>query len=98
VVEFLFQRLALRELRSALSWYGERSEKARQGFRRAVFEAMDRIDKNPEAHAIIVAPYRIARIRRYPYTLIFDVRLNKVIYIIAVGHTSRRPGYWQRRK
>jgi toxin ParE1/3/4 len=34
--------------------------------------------------------------RRFPYTLLYRNDLHP-IYIIAIAHTSRRPGYWKKR-
>jgi len=33
---------------------------------------------------------------RFPYTVFYSNTLHEV-YIIAVAHTSRRPGYWKTR-
>jgi len=33
---------------------------------------------------------------RFPYRLIYRVR-DEDVYIVAIAHTSRRPGYWQNR-
>jgi plasmid stabilization system protein ParE len=36
---------------------------------------------------------RRARVRRYPYLVIYEVWAEQVV-IVAVAHTSLRPGYW----
>jgi hypothetical protein len=33
---------------------------------------------------------------RFPYRVIYRVR-DEDIYIVAIAHTSRRPGYWKDR-
>jgi len=36
------------------------------------------------------------RMERFPYTIFYSNNLREV-YILAVAHTSRRPGYWKTR-
>ena len=35
--------------------------------------------------------------RKFPFSLIYSVE-GSLIWIIAVAHQSRRPGYWRKRK
>jgi plasmid stabilization system protein ParE len=39
------------------------------------------------------ASNRQLRVTRFPYNVVYRVREND-IYVVAVAHTSRRPGYW----
>ena len=39
---------------------------------------------------------RIRKIRRFKYNLIYVVRRDSIL-IVAVAHTSKRPGYWSYR-
>jgi toxin ParE1/3/4 len=36
------------------------------------------------------------RMVRFPYTVFYSNNLHEV-YIVAIAHTSRRPGYWKTR-
>jgi hypothetical protein len=36
-------------------------------------------------------------LRKFPFTLIYRERPSGVIQIVAVAHTSRKPGYWKHR-
>ena len=40
--------------------------------------------------------FRRLRMRRFPYVVIYECREDHIL-IVAVAHTSRRPGYWLRR-
>jgi plasmid stabilization system protein ParE len=40
---------------------------------------------------------RLFPIGRYPYSILYRVN-DGLVYISAVAHHSRRPGYWQMRK
>ena len=36
---------------------------------------------------------RRARVKRHPYLLVYAVMAEHVV-VLAVAHTSRKPGYW----
>jgi toxin ParE1/3/4 len=95
--EIIFHRLASRELRAAGEWYRARSEATRGRFRQAILEALDRIDRDPVMPPTIVGGYRRVKLRQFPFLLIYELRPDDRILVVAVAHTSRRPGYWRRR-
>jgi hypothetical protein len=39
---------------------------------------------------------RLAALKRFPFTLPYQIR-NEDVVVLALAHTSRRPGYWSRR-
>ena len=96
--EAIFHRLAARELKEASAWYAARSITARRRFREAVAVALDCITANPLSHALLIGHYRYRQTRRFPYVLVFEVRDDKSVFVVAVAHTSRRPGYWRNRR
>jgi plasmid stabilization system protein ParE len=96
--QVIFHRLAAREFRAARDWYAARSPDVAERFRMAVDRAVDRIEANAGALPVFVRAYRWVRISRFPYVLIFQLHSPGVVMIVAVAHTSRRPGYWRRRK
>ena len=92
-----FHPEADQELAEAQSWYRERSEVAAQAFALELDHAI---------LSIVEAPLRWPQGRRgerqfildrFPYTLLYRVRADH-IFITAVAHQSRRPGYWRHRK
>jgi len=96
--QILFHRLAAREYRSARNWYRARSVKVAQRFGMAVDRAADRIIADAESLPVLTGTYRYARIARFPYVLVFRRTQEDVVMVVAVAHTSRRPGYWRRRR
>jgi toxin ParE1/3/4 len=40
---------------------------------------------------------RIARLDRFPFALAYQIQADEIV-ILALAHTSRRPGYWSRRR
>jgi plasmid stabilization system protein ParE len=94
----VFHRLASREVLAAKSWYQSRSELTHQRFHRALAESVDRVMVNPTAFSALTGRFRYVRLRRFPYILIFELRADNTVFVVAVAHTSRRPGYWRGRK
>ena len=95
--QVVFHRLAAKEYRSARDWYAARSVEVADRFRIAVDRATRRIATQRETLARLGRKYRWVRVSRFPYLLIFRERSPNVIMVVAVAHTSRRPGYWRRR-
>src|SRR5260370_734149 len=40
---------------------------------------------------------RICAIKKFPYLVVYQITAN-LIAVLAIAHTSRRPGYWRRRR
>lgn len=91
-----FHQLALSEYRKARRRYARGNIEVAQRFVREVTDALERIAIDPEAHPIEADHFRWARVRRFPYRLIFE-RDSLGVFIVAVAHNARRPGYWRRR-
>ena len=96
--EVFFQREAAREYRSARKWYAVRSPRAAERFRMAVAAAVDRIETLGESLPEIERPYHMVRVKRFPYILVFRLGISREFRVVAVAHTSRRPGYWHGRR
>ena len=94
----VFHRLAAREYCSARDWYADRAVEAAENFRLAVDRAVSRISSQSESLPKLGPVYRFARVRRFPYVLIFRERSPESIMVLAVAHTSRRPSYWRGRR
>ncbi|MSR58224.1 MAG: type II toxin-antitoxin system RelE/ParE family toxin [Planctomycetaceae bacterium] len=97
MIRVRFHRLAARELRAAHGWYQRRDRAAAARFLIAVDSATARIRIDPDSLPFERRHCRSIRVQRYPYRLVFERLEPGFILIIAVAHTSRRPGYWSRR-
>ena len=89
---------ALAEIRLARAWYQERSADAGRRFVDAIEEAVERIRGAPRSFVRVQLPQsdvelRRARLRRFPYSLVF-VERDSLTAIIAIAHDKRRPLYW----
>ncbi len=59
-------------------------------------EALARILSDAESYPKIKAEIRSAKLKRFPFQIIFRVR-DDTVEICAIAHHSRRPGYWMHR-
>lgn len=97
-MEVRFQTSAVREYLLARRYYSRIDSKLADRFRSAVDAVISRITTNPDSFPQTANGFRGVRVKRFPYILFFKVLNTKSIGIYAVGHTSRRPGYWRRRR
>ena len=88
------------EILEASAYYEDAREGLGDDFLDCVQEGFARIAEAPEAQSpapgVEDVEVRIARIRRFPYHLIF-LELPDEIRVVAVAHVRRRPGYWLER-
>jgi plasmid stabilization system protein ParE len=84
------------ELADARSWYRERSQIAARAFVTEVTRALRRISENPKAWPRTRSNEHRFVFKRFPYSIIYRIRCDEV-FITAIAHHRRRPGYWRRR-
>ena len=92
-----FHHEADEELAEAQNWYRERSEVAAQAFALEIDHAIESIAEAPLRWPQGRRGERRFTLDRFPYTVLYRVRADHV-FITAVAHQSRRPGYWHHRK
>ena len=63
---------------------------------REIYSTIRRIVENPNAWPKSSSRTRRCFTKRFRYQIIYQIR-NDEIHIVAVAHTSRRPGYWKSR-
>jgi plasmid stabilization system protein ParE len=87
---------ALSELKSAISWYMERSETAALNFASASETAIAQIVASPQRWPNHEHGTRRFVLQRFPYAIVYRERAL-TIQIVAIPHARRRPGYWKDR-
>ena len=92
-----FIQLARRELMRAAAFYDRRVPGLGDRLLESVGRSIADIRAFPNAHSAVDAIHRRCLIRVFPYALIYRQEPD-AIWIIALANTSRRPGYWRRRK
>lgn len=84
------------ELEDARRWYRERNQIAGRAFVTEVLRALGIIAASPDAWQQTRANERRFVLKRFPYSIIYRIRENE-IFITALAHQRRLPGYWHSR-
>jgi plasmid stabilization system protein ParE len=92
-----FHPEAHKELTEGQEWYEARSEVAAQAFALEVDHAIGRILEAPLTFPIGRRGERRFVFDRFPYAILYRVGKNGV-FVTAVAHQRRRPGYWRNRR
>jgi plasmid stabilization system protein ParE len=98
VKPFQFSIPASDELTGAIRRYEVRRSGLGREFYDAVCRTIDLIQTHPEIGTPRTGrfPNRQFRVAGFPYKVVYRVREDD-IYVVAIAHTSRRPGYWKDR-
>jgi hypothetical protein len=89
----IFHPEAQEEMIESARFYEGRSEGLGSDFLAAVVETTRRIEQFPEAGLVERANLRK---RLIPFTLLYEIQPDR-IFIAAVMHQHRQPGYWKKR-
>ncbi len=95
---FQFSTPASEELAAAVRWYEARRSGLGADFYDAVVRTVDFIRTHPDLGTPRTGrlPNRQLLVTGFPYKIVYRVR-DHDLYVVAVAHTSRRPGYWKDR-
>jgi len=93
---FLIHPSAVEEAEKATRWYRERSAGSAVQFVEEVNDAIERILASPQRWP--AGPYGTRKflLHRFPFAVVYR-ELPSTIYVLAVAHGHRRPGYWKNR-
>jgi plasmid stabilization system protein ParE len=92
----VFHEEALAEMLGSASYYEERSDGLGWDFLTSVEQATQRVTEFPEAGPVIRGDVRKRLVAGFPFTVLYSIEPDE-IFIVAVMHQSRRPGYWMKR-
>lgn len=84
------------ELDSAVAYYENRRRGLGLELEREVFRATDAIREAPGRWTVHKGDVRKYALHRFPFTVFFLV-IDDTVWIVAVAHAARRPGYWKKR-
>ncbi len=85
------------EVDEAVRFYEGRRPGLGKRLREDIEKTFTRIMRSPSISVPIDDQgMRKVRLRRFPYT-VYYVELDRVIWVAAVAHQKRRPGYWSQR-
>ncbi len=96
-----FDPAAVDEAQAARDWYDDASPGLGADFVDELWQTIEQVQRWP-----VLAPRlevegasgeaRRAPLRRFPFGVIY-VALDDTLWVVAVAHARRRPGYWQDR-
>ena len=87
---------AEREFVDALQFYLHRQHRVAAKFDRAVFEIVDSMKTRSDMGWSYIHGTRQQRVSGFPFGIVFLTHQNFTL-IVAVAHSSRKPGYWVER-
>jgi toxin ParE1/3/4 len=91
-----FHPKASDELIDAARFYERRETGLGNRFLDAVESSLAILKRNPEIGFSDDIGRRRWLVHRFPYIIIYRID-GDIIHILAVAHTSRKPGYWKQR-
>ncbi|MBI2433480.1 MAG: type II toxin-antitoxin system RelE/ParE family toxin [Candidatus Hydrogenedentes bacterium] len=81
------------ELAEAIAYYAGQRAGLGRDFRAVVDAAIQEIRRRPKLYPKHIEEIRKRTLQRFPYT-IYYAELEDGIYVLAIAHQSREPGYW----
>jgi hypothetical protein len=93
----VFHPAAEEEATQAAAYYEAQRAGLGREFRLEFNAAVQRIRENPQAYGVEIGVFRACPVKRFSYTL-FYTELGDKVWVSAVAHQSRRPGYWIKRQ
>ena len=83
---------AVREYTEAYIWYEEHQQGLGERFTENVEDSLQTIAIHPEYYSIRKYNYREARIKTFPYTIVYEIiKKEKLIHVAAIYHGKRNP-------
>ena len=96
MLEIELHEKADEEFKAAITFYESRESGLGEVFLQRVSEGFNLILSHPLAGPILFEDFRRRLVRQFPYSIIYRVE-GDGIFVLAVAHWSRRPGYWKAR-
>lgn len=84
------------EFAEALLWYSKRSLRAADELDNELDQAICKIAAAPNRYPSFDDRHNFYLLRRFPYYVLYKIE-SEVVLVVAIAHTSRKPGYWQDR-
>jgi hypothetical protein len=92
----VFHPEANQEYLEALEYYAAVGLELGERFDLEIHHLVTAVSRDPQRFFSFNPPARRALSREFPYSLVY-VEEPDLVWIVAVMHAKRRPGYWQKR-
>ena len=84
------------EIEAAFRWYRERNPEAASAFREETLVCIDGLVEDPARWPRDEHGVQRCLLRHFPYTVFYEID-GKDVFVLAVAHRRREPGYWRQR-
>ena len=92
----VFDPQAQAEFDDVRRYYNRQKTGLGDDFTEMVRQSLRRVLAQPESCPVEFEDIRRAALKRFPYKLLYSIETDH-LYVIAVAHQHRKPGYWQDR-
>ena len=89
-------KLARKDIEAIEAWYRDRSEMRAGEFLADLAECFEALERFPESHPLVFRDARQARLRRFPYMILYAIRRCR-IRGVGCFHLHRDPQSWMAR-
>lgn len=96
MADVFFHPEAQAEYEAASAWYEDRSTKAADDFENVVERVLELICDRPLLFPRYDHRNHYAGLGRFPFKVVYQLQ-GEEIYVVALAHYSRNPGYWKNR-
>ena len=96
-MKYSFHEAAEREFFAAIEYYEECRPGLGLKFSEEVYASIERICDHPHAWTAIDSKTRRCLTSRFPFGILYRIQNEHEIYILAIMHLHRKPGYWKSR-
>jgi plasmid stabilization system protein ParE len=96
VIPIRLSSAAERDIAEARAWYADQEPGLDLSFQNELDLALRLVQVHPIAFPSVHRSIRRVNLRRFPYS-VFYIQRRDHIFVLAVVHHARSPGYWKRR-
>lgn len=94
--KLIFHPEVSREVKASYNWYQEKVDGLGEDFMNELESAYQAIIEFPQTWPKFQRGFRRFLLSRFPFSVIYRKNGN-LIYVIAVMHNNKKPGYWLKR-
>ncbi len=84
------------EIKASFDWYQDQAEDLGNDFLNELESAYQAIIEFPQTWPFFEKGFRRFVLSRFPFSVIYR-KIDQSVYVVAVMHNIRKPGYWSRR-
>ncbi len=90
----VFRPEARQEAKDGRDWYANQADGLGLEFTRAIDAVIAGIQRFPESFPVVAKNYRQAVLRRFPYSIIYEITKSEIV-VLRCFHHRRDPDLWR---